>query len=131
MRLAVERIFAVVVPGAATEEERPQVRIVEGKRQRDGLPELRQRLVGRDLNLAPHRTRSGGSKGAPQDAHPNGKDRRFGWGTSTARHTSCSLSGGVCCRPPVYRIPGTACVARSPLRCLSIGNPFSTRSIRL
>lgn len=58
-----ERILALMTPNAITEEEGPQVGISKGKRQRDGVPQVCQRLVG--LDLAPHRARPTNKPSAP------------------------------------------------------------------
>src|SRR5262249_32210431 len=92
IRLAVERILTVMLPGPTTQDEGPEMGVVEVKGQRYGVPHLLQRLVGCDLDLAPHRTRLFGGKKAAQNAHANSVDRRFRQLASAAWHAGSSSS---------------------------------------
>jgi hypothetical protein len=58
-RLGRARVLAGTVPRLAAEEERPQVVVVEPERRRDEPAEIREGLVGAQLDLAPDLRRVG------------------------------------------------------------------------
>lgn len=80
---ALERVLARAVPGSPTQEERPEMGIIEVEGQGNRVAKIGQGLVGSDLDLSPHGGRLRGRVVASQDASPEGVDRRLrldrGW----------------------------------------------------
>ena len=87
-RLGRARVLAGTVPRLAAEKERPEVVVVEPERRRDEPAEIRQGLVGPQLDLAPDLRRVGRGIEAAQDADAEGAGMRGGQGRVAAGHSN-------------------------------------------